>query len=196
MLIESLDFAPLVQARAAGDWAAIGTTLADSARRLERAGAQGLALASNAMHKVYDEVADAVSIPVLHVADAVGARMQQGNVVSAALLGTREVASESFYRQRLVRYGIDLLPPVLADVEVIDRIIYDDLMVGRVTRAAERTLKSIVTTCEKRGARAIVLASSELGLVVDTRANVLPVFDATDIHCESIVEWASSQDET
>ena len=97
--------------------------------------------------------------------------------------------TESFYRQRLVGHGVDLLPPDPGDVELVDGIIYKELMLGRVTRDAERALKTIITMKEKDGAEAIVLACTELELVVDTDANVLPVYDSTDIHCRAAADW-------
>ncbi len=189
LLIESLDYAPIAAAKNADDWDAIAATLVESARRLESAGAEGLVIAANAMHKVYDRLTEAVSIPVLHIADSVGQAMEDADCKSAALLGTRFVMTESFYRQRLVGHGVDLLPPDPNDVELVDGIIYKELMLGRVTRDAERALKTIITMKEKDGAEAIVLACTELELVVDTDANVLPVYDATDIHCRAAADW-------
>ena len=189
LLIESLDYAPIAAAKNADDWDAIASALIESGRRLESAGAEGLVIAANAMHKVYDRVIEAVSIPVLHIADCVGEAMEQAECKNAALLGTRFVMTESFYRQRLVAHGVDLLPPDSNDVELVDGIIYKELMLGRVTRDAERALKSIITMKEKQGAEAIVLACTELELVVDTDANVLPVFDSTDIHCRAAAEF-------
>lgn len=189
LLIESLDYSQIYQAKQTDDWDAIGAILVDSARRLEAAGAEGLIIAANTMHKSYDRVAEALSIPVIHIADCVGKAMQEAGCDNAALLGTRYVMTESFYRQRLVGYGVDLLPPDSGDVELVDGIIYKELMLGRVTRDAERQLKTVITMKEKIGAKAIVLACTELELVVDTDANVLPVFDSTDIHCRAATDW-------
>ena len=189
LLIESLDYAPIAAAKQADDWDAIATTLVDSGRRLEAAGAEGLVIAANTMHKVYDRLTEAVSIPVLHIADSVGQAMKEAECENAALLGTRFVMTESFYRQRLVEHGVDLLAPDPGDVELIDGIIYKELMLGRVTRDAERALKTVITMKDKDGADAIVLACTELELVVDTDANVLPVFDSTDIHCRAAADW-------
>lgn len=189
LLIESLDYAQIYQAKQTDDWDAIGAILVDSAKRLETAGAEGLIIAANTMHKSYDRVAEALSIPVIHIADCVGKAMQEAGCDNAALLGTRYVMTESFYRQRLVGYGVDLLPPDPGDVELVDGIIYKELMLGRVTRDAERQLKTVITMKEKIGAKAIVLACTELELVVDTDANVLPVFDSTDIHCRAATDW-------
>ena len=157
--------------------------------RLEGAGAEGLIIGANSMHRLYDDVAASVNIPILHIAEYVGLAMKRAGIASAALLGTRNVMTESFYRKRLVAHGIDLLPPNLDYVEMLDRIIYDELMVGKVTREAERTLKTIITNKAQEGATAIVLACTELDLVVDVDANVLPIFDGTRIHAQAAVDW-------
>lgn len=189
LLIESLDFAPLYGIREKGDWERAAGVLIDSARRLEACGATALLIGANSMHKVYDQVAASVDIPILHIADCVGARMKEKGITDAALLGTRLVMTESFYRKRLVAHGVDLLPPDMDVVETVDGIIYNELMLGKVTRHAERTLRTIITRKEQDGAHAIVLACTELELVVDVDANVLPIFDSTQIHCEAGVEW-------
>ncbi|MEM6826897.1 MAG: amino acid racemase [Pseudomonadota bacterium] len=194
LLIESLDFCQLYGLREDKDWDRATQVLSESAKRLEGAGAQGLIIAANSMHKVYDEVAEAVDIPILHIADLVGTALKEAGLKSAALIGTRNVMTESFYRKRLVARGIDLLPPDMANVERLDKIIYDELMVGKVTREAQRTLKTIFTTKEQEGAQAIVLACTELDLVVDVDANVLPIFDSTRIHCEAAARWILGSD--
>ena len=189
LLIESLDFSQIYALREAQDWERAAIILIESARRLETAGAGALVIGANSMHKVYDQIAAAVSVPIFHIAECVGERMAADGVKSAALLGTSNVMTEGFYRRRLVAHGIDLLPPDLDNVETLDRIIYDELTVGKVTRDAERELKTIITVKEKEGAEAIVLACTELELVVDVDANVLPIYDSTRIHAEKAAEW-------
>lgn len=194
MLIESLDFAQLYGLHEQADWDRAADVLAESARRLEQAGAGALIIGANSMHKVYDQVSEAVSVPILHIADCVGQRMKADGVESAALIGTRNVMTERFYRQRLVAQGVDLLPPEMDNVEAVDRIIYEELMVGKVTRDAERTLRTIITQKEQDGAKAIVLACTELEMIVDVDANVLPIFDSTHIHCEAAAAWILGED--
>lgn len=189
LLIESLNFQQLFGLRDDRDWKRAAQVLIDSAQRLEAAGAQGLMIGANSMHKVYDEVADAIDIPILHIADRLGSALKKAGHKKAALIGTRNVMTESFYRKRLVAHGIDLLPPDLKNVEALDSIIYDELMVGRVTRDAQRQLKTIITNRAQEGADSIVLACTELNLVVDVDANVLPVFDSTRFHCEAAADW-------
>lgn len=189
LLIESLDFSKLYAVREQDGWDKAASLLAESASRLEGAGAEMIIIAANSMHKVYDIVAAAVSAPILHIAECVGEKMKQDGVTTAALFGTSNIMTESFYRRRLVAHGIDLLPPDMDNVEALDRIIYDELMIGKVSRDAERALKTMITVKEQEGAEAVVLACTELELVVDVDANVLPIYDSTRIHAEKAAEW-------
>lgn len=189
LLIESLDFSTLYGLLEASDWSRAEEVLIASARRLRTAGAETLVIAANSMHRVYDGVAAAVDVPIIHIADCMGDRMAAANVGSAALIGTRNVMTESFYRRRLVAKGIDLVPPDMDKVDETDRIIYNELMKGQATRDAERFFKTMITTMEQDGVHAVALACTELNLVIDTSANVLPIFDSTRIHCEAAVDW-------
>lgn len=189
LLIESLEYAPLYALREEDAWDEAAKTLIDSARRLEQAGAGAIVIAANSMHRVYDRIAEAVDIEIIHIADTVGQALADAKIEDAVLIGTRNVMTESFFRQRIVKHGVNLIAPEEDDVEMVDSIIYKELMLGKVTRDAERALKTIITRKEQRGADAIVLACTELGLVVDTDANVLPVFDTTDTHCRAAADW-------
>jgi aspartate racemase len=189
LLIESLDFAGLARLSDDAEWERAAQVLCESARRLETAGAGALIIAANSMHRVHDEVAAAVSIPIIHIADTVGRRMAERGVRTAALLGTSAVMTESFYRQRLVAHGIALLPPDMDGIPAIEALIYDDLMREKASRTAERACKTWITNQAKDGAQAIVLACTELEMVVDVDANVLPIYDGTRIHAEAAADW-------
>lgn len=189
LLIESLDFSHLVRLSTAEDWKRASNILCDSAKRLESVGATAIAIGANSMHKEYDAVAAAVSVPVIHIADCVGRRMAEKKVRKAALLGTRNVMLEDFYREKLIGYDIELLPPEMQFVETLDRIIYDELIQGKASRQAERELKTIITNLEQDGAEAVVLGATELEMVVPVDANVLPIYDCTRIHADAAAEW-------
>ncbi len=189
MLIESLDFAQMMRLSSEEDWARASKVLQASAKRLEKAGATAVIIGANSMHRVHDKVAASVSVPIIHIADCVGTRMAARGVRKAALLGTRNVMVESFYRQKLIAHDIELLPPEMAFVDVLDRIIYNELIFGKATRQAERELKTILTNLEQDGAEAVVLGCTELEMVVDIDANVLPIYDGTRIHAEAAVDW-------
>ena len=189
LLVDSLNFAELYNLLEQDEWDRAAEVLISSARGLETCGAEGLIIAANSMHRVYDRVADSVDIPVLHIADCVGRDMAKANCTSAALLGTRNVMMEDFYRERLVVEDIELLPPNMDIVETLDTIIYDELMHGKVRRDSERELRTMITNLEKAGAEAVVMACTELDLLIDTDANVLPIFDSGHIHAAAAADW-------
>ena len=195
LLIESLDFSGMSRLSTPAEWASAAKVLASSAKRLERAGATAIVIGANSMHKVYDEVAGAVSVPVIHIAECVAERMAKKGVRKAGLIGTRNVMLESFYRQKLIARDIELLPPEMAFVDTLDRIIYDELLLGKASRQAERELKTIITNLAQDGAEAVVLGCTELEMIVDVDANVLPIYDCTRIHAEAAVDWIMSEDQ-
>mgnify|MGYP000060586617 CR=1 FL=1 len=189
IVIESLDFATMSRLSSAEEWERAARILAAAAQRLEQGGASAILIGANSMHKVYDQVAAAVGVPIIHIAECVAGRMAARGVRKAALLGTRNVMLESFYRQKLIARDIELLPPELPFVETLDRVIYDELLLGKASRQAERELKTIITNLAQDGAEAVVLGCTELEMIVDVDANVLPIFDCTRIHAEAAVEW-------
>lgn len=193
LIIESLDFAEVVRCTTAEDWDAAATKMIAAAQRLEAAGAQGLAICANSMYTVYDRITANVTIPVLHIADAVGKQMRSDGIKSAALIGTSNVMAEKFYRQRLVAHGISLSPPDMALAARIDRIVYDELLLGKATGEAKRFMKSELTGIAKNHAQAAVLACTELEAIVDVRANVLPIYDSAPIHAEAALEFILSE---
>ncbi len=192
LVMESLNFCDIKKATTEQDWDNVAAVLIDAAKRLEGAGASAILVCANSMHKVHDRVAAAVGVPVIHIADAVGAKMKAAGVQSAALLGTSNVMAENWYRQRLVKHGVTLLPAEMDDVKDLDRIIYDELMVGKATRESERKLKTIITEIDQEGIKAVVLGCTELDMIVDTKANVLPIYDSTEIHADAGVDWILS----
>ncbi|MDI1295584.1 MAG: amino acid racemase [bacterium] len=187
--IESLDFAEVARCATEDDWDCAAAQLIGAAQRLEQGGAGTLLICANSMHRVYDRVQAAVGVPILHIAEVVGAKMQADGVERAALIGTRNVMTEKFYRQRLVSHGVSLLPADMELADRIDRIVYDELTVGKVSRESERYMKSELTDIAKEDVQAVVLACTELELIVDVKANVLPIYDCTSIHARAGVDF-------
>ena len=189
MLIESVNFSDYARLQSDDDWDAAAGLMTRSAKRLENSGATAVLICSNAMHKIYDRVQPEIGVPILHIADCVGDKMVADGIKSATLVGTRNVMTEGFYRKRLVGKGITLSPPDEARVEEIDRIIYEELMFGQAKRESERTMKTYITNIAKQEIEAIVLGCTELDLIVDTKANILPIYDSTEIHADAAIEW-------
>jgi aspartate racemase len=193
--IESLDFAPMAAMMQTGNWADLAQTVIEAAKRLKASGVDGLLLASNTTHRVADQVAEETGLPILHIGDAAAERIVADRRSRVTLLGTRFVQTEPFIRERYESRGIqlvDLNPLWKAEV---DRIIYEELAAGRVVRESQRKLKTLITELGKQKVQAIVLGCTELGMAVDTRANVLPVYDTTAIHARMAVDWMLGDEE-
>lgn len=189
LVVESLDFADLAHCLTDADWGCAASQIVGAAKRLEGAGCDGLLICANSMHKLYEETQGAVGIPVIHIVDVLGAKLKADGIKTAALLGTSNVMTDKGYRQRLVGHGVQLIP---ADTELagrIDRMVYEELAQRRPTRDAERFMKSELTDIAKTGAQAAILACTELEMIVDISANVLPIYDGATIHSMAGVDF-------
>lgn len=189
IIMESLNYCDLSRLTTDAQWDHARDVLIASAKRLEAAGATALMIAANSMHKVAADVAGAINIPLIHIVDATGEKMRADGVKSAAVIGTRNVMTESWFRQRLVGHGMTLAPYVDARADAIDAIIYDELMQMKVTENSRRTLKSFITDIAKQDIDAIVLGCTELVMLVDAKANILPIYDTARIHVDAGVDW-------
>jgi aspartate racemase len=196
LVIESLDFeSDYARFHRSGDWAAADRVIAEAAVRLKNAGAEGILLASNTMHKSADAVVQATGLPLIDIRQATVAELVADRRTRIALLGTRFTMTEPFAREPYEARGIvveELTPDWRAEV---DRIIYEELAAGRVVRDSQRKLKTLITELAKAKVQAVVLGCTELVLAVDVRANVLPVYDTTAIHARAAVEWMLAEEE-
>lgn len=189
LVLESLDLAPIAALELAGQWDQVSEIVAAAAARLEAAGAEGLILCSNTTHKVAPAVESAISIPLIHIADVTAERLAADGVQKAGLIGTRFTMGEGFFRDRIAARGIDLTVPDPAMAEQIDRIIFEELAKGQVSRNSQRLLKTCVTEMGKARQQAVILGCTELVLLVDPGANVIPVYDTTALHAAAAARW-------
>jgi aspartate racemase len=196
LVIESLDFeSDYARFHRSGDWDSANRVVADAAARLKAAGAEGILLASNTMHKAVEEVREAASLPIVDIREATAAELVADRRSRIALLGTRFTMTEPFAREAYEERGIvvqELSPEWRAEV---DRIIYEELAAGHVVRDSQRKLKTLIVELSRQRVQAVVLGCTELILAVDARANVLPVYDTTAIHARAAVEWMLDREE-
>jgi aspartate racemase len=195
LVMESLDLAPVAAMQQAEEWLALGHLIGDTAERLQAAGAEGLIMASNTAHRVAADVESRIGIPLLHIGDAVADRLVADGIKHVALLGTRYTMTQPFVRERIESRGIQLANLDAPWMIEVNRIIYEELAAGRVVRDSQRKLKTLITEIGKKKVQAIVLGCTELVLAVDTRANVLPVYDSTAIHARAAAEWMLAEQE-
>ncbi|MGC7406560.1 aspartate/glutamate racemase family protein [Pandoraea pneumonica] len=191
MLMFSVDFGPIERAQHEGRWDDAGVLLQQAAKRLEAGGAECVVLCTNTMHKLANFIEDAVSIPLLHVADPVGEAAKARGITCVGLLGTAFTMEQDFIKSRLrEKFGLDVLVPEAADREVVHRVIYDELCVGIVKDASRAAYQGVMARLASRGAQAIVLGCTEISLLVKPEDNDLLLLDTTALHAAAAVDFA------
>jgi aspartate racemase len=195
LILENFDFAEYAAFHKADDWKGANAMVVAAAKRLAAAGVDGLLLASNTMHKAHSEVKLATGLPLIDIREVTAERIAADGRTRIALLGTRFTMTEPFAREPYEARGIVFQELTPAWRQEVDRIIYEELAAGRVVRDSQRKLKTLITHLAKQKVQAIVLGCTELVLAVDTRANVLPVYDTTAIHARAAVDWMLSEEE-
>ena len=187
----SVDFAEIEALQHAWRWKEATHAMIEAAYYVEASGADFLIICTNTMHKMADEVEAAIGIPLLHIADATAEAIKAGGLSKVGLLGTKFTMEEDFYRGRLVKkHGLDVLIPNAEDREIVHRIIYDELVLGKIKSKSREAYKDIIEKLIADGAQGIILGCTEIGLLVKDKDSRVPLFDTTIIHAVSAVEMA------
>ncbi|MGE4277754.1 MAG: aspartate/glutamate racemase family protein [Lawsonibacter sp.] len=182
ILLYSVDFAEIEAYQASGAWEKSGDVLAEAAQNLEKAGADFIVICTNTMHKVAPQMAERIHIPILHIAEATAEELIKQNIRRVALLGTKYTMTQDFYKEKLVKSGIEVLIPDADDVETVNHIIYDELCLGKILPASKQNYLKIIEKLAARGAEGVILGCTEIGLLIQQADTTLPVFDTTQIH--------------
>jgi len=186
----SVDFHDIEELQRTNRWDEAGTLLGAAARSLEAAGADFIVLCTNTMHKVVPAIQAAVTIPLLHIADATAARIREAGIHTVGLLGTRFTMEQDFYRGRLGQRGLTVIVPEPADRDLVHRVIYDELCLGAIRDGSRDAYRAIIGRLIAAGAEGIIFGCTEIGLLVAQADSTVPVFDTTAIHAESAVDFA------
>ncbi|WEJ73620.1 aspartate/glutamate racemase family protein [Pseudomonas sp. PSE14] len=191
IVLYSVDFHEIERLQHAGDWDAAGALLADAARSLRAAGADFLVLCTNTMHKVAPAIEAAVDIPLLHIADPTAEAIREAGVTKVGLLGTRFTMEQAFYKDRLQeRFDLQVLTPSDDERQVVHRIIYEELCLGRILDESRDAYRRIIASLVERGAQAVILGCTEISLLVGPQDASVPLFDTTAIHARRAAERA------
>jgi aspartate racemase len=189
LLVHSVDFDDIAARQHAGDWPGTAEVLGEAARGLAAAGAEGLLLATNTMHKVADDVERAAGLPLLHIADATAAAVRGAGLERVGFLGTAYSMEDGFLLDRLAAAGVEaVVPPAEARAEV-HRIIYDELVLDVVRDESRATYGRIMADLVAGGAQGMILGCTEIGLLVGPDNTTVPVFDSTAVHAAAAVDW-------
>lgn len=196
-LMYSFDFGEIESLQHRGDWQAATRLMIDAAQRLERGGADFLLICSNTMHRMADDVAAAISIPLLHIADATATRINEAGIGRVGLLGTAFTMEQDFYKGRLARrFGLDVIVPKSDDRQTVHDIIYRELVRGEVRSESRARFRAVIDRLVADGAEAVVLGCTEIMLLVQPADSPVPLFDTTTIHAEAAVLRAFEPRET
>jgi aspartate racemase len=184
--VHSVDFAEIEAYQRAGDWPAAGRVLADAAVSLERGGAEFVALATNTMHVVADDIRAAIDVPFVDLVDAVGARL--GGLHRVGLLGTAYTMAGDLYPKRLAPHGVEVLVPDGHQAAIVHRVVYDELVHGIVRPESRADYRYVLAGLVSRGAQCVLLACTEIDLLIDQSDSDVPLIDTTRVHCDALLD--------
>ena len=190
-LMWSFDFDEIAALQREDRWAEAAALMVDAARRLERGGADFLVICTNTMHRAADQVQAATTLPLLHIADPTAQRIKAAGIRRVGLLGTAFTMEQDFYKGRLARqHGLDVLVPDAPDRALVHRVIYEELVQGRIEPASREAYRGVIARLVDRGVEAIILGCTEIMLLVGQEDSAVPLYDTTLLHAEAAVERA------
>lgn len=192
-VLYSVDFAEIERFQHQGDWQATADILSFVGQSVESAGADFLVLCTNTMHKVSPEIERAVNIPVLHIADATANVLKQAGVTCIGLLGTKFTMEQTFYLERLQDHGIQVVVPDEQQRDDIHAVIFNELCRGVIKPESKALYLDVVTSLAERGAQGVILACTEIGLLIQNADTKVQLYDTTEIHAEQAVQFALSR---
>jgi aspartate racemase len=194
IIVYSFDFAEIANAQHQNDWQTLKQMLINGAQKLEQAGSDAVVIATNTMHKIADEISESISVPLLHIVDAVAKQIKKYNIQKVGLLGTIFTMQEDFYKRKLLDdYAITTLVPNTDDMQIVSNIIYNELCVGVVNNSAKDEYLRIIDKLKNNGAQAIILGCTEIGMLINQNDVDIPIIDSTIAHCEDITNFALSE---
>lgn len=183
-ILYSVDFDEIEKYQTSGEWDKSADVLSEAAQALERAGADYIVICTNTMHKVVPEIGRRIHIPILHIADMTAVQLKKQGIRKVGLLGTKYTMQQDFYKNILIRQGIEVIVPNDDDVDVVNRVIYDELCLGKIFEKSKAVYLDIIQELVRNGAQGIILGCTEIGLLIQQSDTDIPLFDTTLIHAE------------
>lgn len=192
VILYSVDFAEIEKCQADGDWDKSADILTKAAQSLQRAGADFIVICTNTMHKVAPQIQSQIYIPIIHIADATAETLINAGIKNVALLGTKYTMTQDFYKNRLIVKGLNVIVPNDIDIEKVNHIIYNELCLGIISDKSRDVYKQVIENLKDKGAEAVILGCTEIGLLIKQDDSILPVFDTAEIHAKMVAEKSMS----
>lgn len=191
LVLVSVDFAEIETLQHQGNWQKTAEILASAAKSLEAAGADFFIICTNTMHKVADQVSLAVSIPLLHIADATGQQLQTDKISKVGLIGTQFTMAQNFYKKRIIdHFAIEVITPRAPEQQIIHQVIYQELCLGEVKQSSRNAYLTIIDDLAKQGAQGIILGCTEVALLLQQHHTSIPLYDTTALHALAAIEYS------
>lgn len=190
ILMFSVDMADFSEAMHQGRWSDVSAEICRIAQLLERGGADMILICTNTLHKLADDVAQSVKIPLVHLVEATARKITDASYHKVGLLGTRFTMEDGFYQERLKRHGIEAIVPEAADRQLVHDVIFKELCLGHIRPESKKEFQRIIESLKERGAEAVVLGCTEIPLLIKPKDVPLPVLDTTAIHAAAAVDLA------
>ena len=182
IMMYNVDFAELEKNMSEGNWNGNAKILSEASKRLEKAGADFIVIATNTMHKLVPQIEKEINIPILHIADATATAIKKDGHKKVALLGTKFTMTQDFIKQRLIDAGLEVIVPDEEDIKTVNEIIFNELCLGSVLDSSREKYKCIIEKMKAQGAEGVILGCTEIGMLISQKDSVLPVYDTTLIH--------------
>lgn len=195
-ILYSVDFEEIESRIHQGNWEMIADILTEAAVTLENAGVDVIILCTNTLHRVIPSVEERIHVPVLHIAEVTADRIVEQGIKKVGLLGTAATMTLAFYKERLNKRGIEVVIPSEADIEIVDKVIFDELCHGQIKPESKREYLRIIDELQKQGAKGVILGCTEIDLLIQQEDVSIPVFDTTEIHVDEVVDWALKDEES
>ena len=193
LVLSSVNFNEIESLSFKGDWEKIGDHMYSHAELLEKAGADLLILCTNTIHLVKERIEDAINIPFIHIADATGAAIKNAGLKKVGLLGTRFTMENDFYSNILEeKYGLHTIIPDQEDREVLQEIIYGELVKGIFNKQSKNQIIQIIKRLQEMGVEGVILGCTELPIILEDTKLDIPSFDTTRLHAQMAVDLALS----
>ena len=183
-ILYSVDFQEIEECQANGNWEKSGEILGEAANNLEKAGADFIVICTNTMHKVVNQIKEKISIPILHIAEMTAEKILEKGLKNIVLLGTKYTMEQDFYKSKLIEKGINVIIPDKNDIEIINKVIYDELCLGTINSDSKKKFLEIVDKLRNKGVEGIILGCTEIGLLIKNEDTDVPLFDTAIIHAE------------
>ena len=183
-ILYSVDFDEIEKYQTRGEWDKSADVLCEAAQALERAGVGYIVICTNTMHKVVPEIGRRIHIPILHIADMTAVQLKKQGIRKVGLLGTKYTMQQDFYKNILIKQGVEVIVPNDDDVDVVNRVIYDELCLGKIFEKSKAAYLDIIHKLARNGAQGIILGCTEIGLLIQQSDTDIPLFDTTLIHAE------------